>query len=704
VPGSPRAALSAPLRAALALRLQSGTVEGDLGVVSVQNRLVEGLEMEQRPTIPSRDAAGPPTLSSGTLAPLGRGKIESRPPLVMGLRALTTHHSPLSSLHARLRSSRSLSPLGRRSPTLRPGQAEAPQRYLRLKTLLSALVFCRGLVLLCLFPPFEGWDEYQHVAYIVHLVETGERPILGETTVPPSLQSRLSEFPHGPYALKTLERGGALSYAKFWIAGDRNAQKTAEFRLSTPLPLYQAQHGPFYYTLAAPLFALAGGVADLRSSIATLRLVNLLLTTASIWIALGIVERMIRNRALYALCSLLIATQPLFLINGVRVANDALGAFLATAAIAVALDPRTFRLRGAMLALGVLMGLASLAKSVHLGLIPFVAVCALTVGSRDRVGEVFRAAWRPALGSLALICAGFLATTFWEFRHNYSQYRSFTVMQESVENRLAGRTSADLMRAAGSVDWVKWARNLWLRKNVMAGGWSWAGDNERMKDHHEVLASIALLGWTSVLGRRARNRMAAILADRHGPLLCAALCASYSAALAYHTAQSQLAWGMPTTNPWYAAAAMPFLMLLLAGGAFSWPVGRLGFVLPLVMALFFLRVESSMLFGGMTLFYAAHAEWNTAVARLAFLQPALLGTSTLYAAILAGLVVAATALREISREVGSELVIASAGPEGTVRDPLAGESRLIALLVLTVGNVLRKPVKIETTEAGNADY
>ena len=33
-------------------------------------------------------------------------------------------------------------------------------------------------------PPFEGWDEYQHVAYVVHVSETGRRATLGETEVP----------------------------------------------------------------------------------------------------------------------------------------------------------------------------------------------------------------------------------------------------------------------------------------------------------------------------------------------------------------------------------------------------------------------------------------------------------------------------------------------------------------------------------------
>jgi len=535
-----------------------------------------------------------------------------------------------------------------------------------LKIILVALVLCRGLVLLCVIPPFEGWDEFQHVAYIVHLSETGERPILGETIVPRSLQSRLSSFPHGPYALKMLKSTGAVDYATFWARPIAAAPKAPKLPDSTPLSLYQAQHGPLYYSIAAPLFALAGGVGDLRMSIGVLRLVNLLLTAASVWIALGIVQRLIRDPSLSGLCGLLIVMQPLFLINGVRVANDALGVFLATAAVAAALDRRTFRSRSSTLALGLLMGLATLAKSVHFGLIPFVSICAFVAHLPDRVGRSPGRRWFPALGATLLIFAGFLVVTFAEFRENRARYGSLTIMQESVQNRRAGRGVTDLMRAAGSVRWVKWTRDLWLRKNVMAGGWSWAGDNNRMQDRHELLLSVALAGWAWTLRPRPRARVVATFAERRGPLLCLALCASYSAALAYHTVQSQLSWGMPTTNPWYAAAALPSFMLLVAAGANVWPLGRLRFVLPLVIALYYLQIESSVVLGSMTSLYTAKAEWSTALARLAFLQPAVFGTPTLHAAIVGVVVVSALAIRAVLRSIAfdfqSEQAEPSSGP------------------------------------------
>jgi hypothetical protein len=181
----------------------------------------------------------------------------------------------------------------------------------------------------------------------------------------------------------------------------------------------------------------------------------------------------------------------------------------------------------------------------------------------------------------------------------------------------------------------------------MAGGWSWAGDNNGMQNWHEALLGLALAGWAWILRRRPRARIAMAFRDRRGPILCLALCACCTAALAYHTVQSQLSWGIPTTNPWYAAGALPLFLLLVVGGSYGWPVGRLRFALPLVIGLFYLQIEYSTVLGWMTSLYTAHAEWSTALARLAFLQPPIFGTSTLQAAIGAVLVVSALAIREV---------------------------------------------------------
>jgi hypothetical protein len=115
--------------------------------------------------------------------------------------------------------------------------------------------------------------------------------------------------------------------------------------------------------------------------------------------------------------------------------------------------------------------------------------------------------------------------------------------------------------------------------------------------------------------------------------------------------QSQLCWGSITTNPWYAAAAYPWFLVLVCGGAFCWPVGRLRCLVAGAIALIFLEAESSSVLGSMTALYAGLAEWTIALERLASLQPTMFGTTTLYLAMAGALVFAGIACFAILRRV-----------------------------------------------------
>jgi hypothetical protein len=521
--------------------------------------------------------------------------------------------------------------------------------WLSFRMILTGLVLCRGLVLLCVMPPFEAWDEYQHVGYMVYLAQTGQPPILGHANVPVSLLSRLNAFPQSRNALKQLGGWGAVDYATYWSRTGPGEKPMAATLTESRVRLYQAQHGSLYYRLATPLFNVLGGVGDLRTTIGGLRFVNLLLTAASVWIALGIVHRVVRDGRLAALCGLLLATQPLFLTNGVRVANDALGILLATAAVAVAMSLRRRHLVAFTFGLGMLVGLAVLAKTVNLGLLPFVGACWLAALFRDRNHEGGRVRTITALGSASALVIGFLIVTQSEFRANWERFESPTIMQESVANRAAGRGTADLIRTTGSIAWHQWTRKLWFRESVMCGGWSWAGKNERSRSRHEIFVGIGLLGWAWIIVPSARSRALRLFRKPLCALLCLALCIGYTGALGYHAVQSQLCWGFISTNPWYAAAAYPWFLLLVSGGAFSWPVGRLRCLIPGAIALVFLESESSCVLGSMTARYTALADWSEALRRLAFLQPAIFGTTTLYAAIAGALVLAGLATLAILR-------------------------------------------------------
>src|SRR5579864_5982967 len=304
----------------------------------------------------------------------------------------------------------------------------------RLRLLLLCLVFCRGLVLMTLLPPFEAWDEYQHVGYVLHVAQTGLAAKVGETNVPPSLIAALAQFPQSRCGVLPRSELGAAAYAAYWEQREQAATRApGPARLYPDVPLYEAQHGSLYYRLAAPIFTMAGGVGDLKRSVAALRLVNLLLTMAAIGIALGAMARLMRDPRHTALVGLLLASHPLFLTNCIRVANDALAVFLATCVIALGLGLDGRRLVRTCAVLGLVAGCAVRAKAVNYGLLPLVLFFWGWVVLRDKVR-----AGRAGL-ALLLLGVGALVVTYTELHSNLARFGVLTTMQEALVNRRSGR-------------------------------------------------------------------------------------------------------------------------------------------------------------------------------------------------------------------------------------------------------------------------
>ncbi len=486
----------------------------------------------------------------------------------------------------------------------------------RYRNLLLGLVVCRGLAYLCVLPPFEGWDEYQHLGYVVLAGESRDRPEPGGTNVPRSLLAAARAFPQPRLALDQMGGWGGGDYVGYWTSDGQPSTESGD------IGLYQAQHGPLYYRLASPLFAMAGGVSDLRRSVGLLRLVNLLMTLGAVGIAIG------------AAVGTLIAAHPLLLINGVRVANDALGVLIATWAVAGLLNPDPGRRVARWGGLGALIGLAVLAKEVHFGLIPFAACCWLLATIRERPP-----AGRSLLWGLAL-ALGFLAVTQGELRANLARHGGLTSAQEVSAGDRAGTSLRD---AAHRVDWVDQMERLWLREGLLVGGWSYLRPSRTQIKAYRIVIVAGLLGWSWLLVRRYRPSPP-LIRSRSTALACVALGLGYALALGYHVLLSEAAWGRPSTNPWYACAALPWLAILVGCGGMTWPLGRWRPLVPLATAGVCLATEAVMIWGLMVPTYSGGAGGWEALHRLARLQPTVFGTATLVAASAGELVIVGLAL------------------------------------------------------------
>jgi len=501
-------------------------------------------------------------------------------------------------------------------------QALSPiQHWSRFRLLLTVLVIARGVVLLCVMPPLEGWDEYQHVGYIQYVIENGRDPVFGEACVPASVLRGVAAFPHGASAIEQIGGHGAVRPAEFWAGGARPGGDGA-----LPLVvLYQAQHASLYYRVARPVFEAAGGVNDLRASVGALRLANVVLAAGAVWMVLGGLGRWCRDRRHAALIGLIVAVQPLFVINAARVANDGLAVFLATVVIVWAMELDERRLWRRSVAIGLVVGLAILAKTVNLALLPFVVGCVLllVVRGRVRVGA--------AVVGLVLFAAGAAVVTQHYFRFNLARFGVMTPMQEALANRAEGRDADELATAAGEVRWGRFMRNMWLKRWMWMGGWSFVATPRLFRDACEVTCDLGLLGWLFMLRRRAREERRVFAA----PLVALRafwLCVCFAVALCWHGIQSQAAWGTTSTNVWYAAAAFAWWIMVIYCGAMGWPGGWWKYVIPLHLAWLFVLTQAVGIFGAMVRMYANVGLGAEALRRLASLQPGWLGTGTLVGA------------------------------------------------------------------------
>ena len=516
-------------------------------------------------------------------------------------------------------------------------EGEAKSFWPRLRVLLTALVLCRGVVMLCVLPPFEGWDEYQHVGYVEHVRQTGKAAVLWETTVPTELLNGAMAFPQPSCAVKDqLGRLGGVDYATYW---NRNPDP---HYFGGSNALYQAQHNALYYRLAAPLFGALGGVSHLRESVGGLRLVNVMLTAAAVWVVLGVLRKVVRREGDAALLGLALAAHPLFLMNGARVANDALGVLLATIAVGAGLSLAVGegkRVVAHALGVGLLVGFAAMAKATNLGLIPFAAFAWLAIVARGKVstGKGLVAGFAMAIGCLMIIQA--------DLRFNLAHYGGLTSMQEAVVNHHKGLGRSELLATAETISWKHDLTRLWTRNLFYTGGWSFLPTHPKAARYYANAVSFGLLGWgwvwgTSLLAKRFRRDP--VFTSAWVPAACVVLVVSYTLALAYHMVQSKLAWGVSTTNPWYACPALPWFLAVVSAGGLGWPLGKwLRGAIPGALAGAGLAGEAVGVWVWMLPVYAGGATGFEALRRIGTLQSHALGFTTLIAAVCGEIIVVA---------------------------------------------------------------
>ncbi len=503
---------------------------------------------------------------------------------------------------------------------------------------LGLLFLLRGLVFLCVYPPLEGFDEHQHLAYLAFLQEHRQAPRYGAATIPESLVPNLIANPHSTYGWQQLRGLGARRYEDFWTSPATPAERPQ------PVLLAAAFHPPLYYRLVAPLFAALTSAWGFRQAVYLLRMLSLLFAAGAIVLYTLPLQALFESPARARAAALVVSLAPMFLVYAARVSGDALALLIsatAFAGLAAAPQRRRAPAMAAAALLGLLLGAGTWVRASVAVWVPAAVIWYLCLALLGR------APWRTAALAAATLAAAAAAVAAPLVLHNLALYRQAFPGQEGTRMALAGKGTADLLAAA------RWA-DLWdvvvgrlIRDNLWTSGWLFLPPPAALRRLYHVCLLAGLAGpLVRAVVRRPRARRPASENPRPVLMLCAISAALTFLGAYLHALSSRVAHGAVVTPGYYVMPAfLPLLALVLkAGGA--WPVRRLWSALAAALGLVFAAAELYGTFGLAAPQWAHANDWPTLFRRLgtvhpAFPSPAWLPALGLLALLLAGLLLAA---------------------------------------------------------------
>ena len=247
-------------------------------------------------------------------------------------------------------------------------------------SLLTGLGFC------ALLPPFEGFDENAHYAYIQQIAQTGTWPRLNDP-VPAEVDAYLEAAP-APRAL-----GSRWTYPAFFAASPDTIRAGAAAVHAPRDPArpwragvagnWEGQHPPLYYALLAPVWSISKGWS-IYEQLLLLRGVSYLLAWGGLVITIFSIARASATSPIAPLLVLAPALWPglfpMWFPEMARIGNDSL--VLLLLAVAWVVTGKALGSRGHIghfAVLGAICGLGLLTKATVL---PFVAALGLFLAWR----------------------------------------------------------------------------------------------------------------------------------------------------------------------------------------------------------------------------------------------------------------------------------------------------------------------------------
>jgi hypothetical protein len=463
------------------------------------------------------------------------------------------------------------------------------------------LVITRGVFVLCVLPPFEGWDEFSHISYFVYLKEHKELPRLGSSYMPESMAPMLRGYPHpwGSWSMTGTNGWGAREYGDFW---DRQPNASEELR---QIPIYEAAQPPLYYLIASPCWVLFSRLGDL-SGIYALRCLNVLFLGAAVFVFLQTLATCVSNFKHRVVIGLLVGLCPLFVITAARVSNDALAIlfgsltlFFLVRAVGERVNvPRWFMLGSITLGLGILTKANDIRK---INVIAGLKTLALSV-----------------VLLILILCPLYL----YHYRASHEFYRHAGILYSHI----GGQSTLWVWSHFFHVGWSTHLREWLFTRELWESGWSdikaptWLAGPYRIF-LYGVWFTVVLSGLRRGWRRRLPTSNPEYLFSNDGYLfLFGVAVLSMLAGLAYFATMCLANWGFVFVTPSYFMIVLPawsailYQAALLVGRKFAvWSAG--------ILMAFYILAE---LFGTLYIMPQAFTATNWSVEtwhRLASIHP-----------------------------------------------------------------------------------
>lgn len=435
------------------------------------------------------------------------------------------------------------------------------RKFVIFAFLLRGAFYCVGQ------PIWEGFDEWAHFAYIQHLSQYGHLPTRTDQ-ISAELRRSLELAPISASAADNSRE--SLSHDEFWRLppDDRltRERELEELRASFAgtnlgsrmLRQYEAQQPPLYYLLMVPIY-LSLKNASLPAQVFALRFASLLICGVGILLCCELAWQVPASRRAAIPIMLLLSSWPGFLIGVSRISNDVLALTLGTAYILCLFKivRGNSKLSDWMLA-GMVLGIALLAKSYMLALVPLLPVVMVieAVRCRSRLQSVWRGLL-VAFATATLICG-------WWYIGNYQA--TGTLSGEQIDAAAAHFGFLGKLRAVGSIQWLRVLDSA-ATTHIWTGGWSFLTVRSWMYRVFECQALLAGVGLSSLAARLLRKLYRRGLGYRDA-FLFLAVCAYlfFCSALAYYAIAVYLTRGVSTTIGWYLDALAGVEGVLLASG------------------------------------------------------------------------------------------------------------------------------------------